>query len=301
MTRTAVLGQLLLNGVVAGGIYSLVAVGFALIYRAVRFFNFAHGAVVALGAFVGYAVLHYTNGGVVLSAFAAGCAGSLAGVAIDRVAFRPLRRRGSPALVYLLASFGSFIVLQSVLALAFGDRPLLVQAASPSRGFHVGIGVITATQVFVVAAAACATALVHVLLGRTRLGLALRATADDTIGARAVGIDPERMIAVAFAIGSFIAGMGGMLIALETRLEPTMGMPLMLKAITASVIGGAGSTSGAILGGMLIGVAENLGVAWVSAGWKDAIAFGLLVIFLLLRPSGILATRDNVRTASGGS
>jgi branched-chain amino acid transport system permease protein len=295
------IGQLFVNGVIAGGIYALVAIGFAVIYRTVRFFNFAHGAVVALGAYVGYVVFQNAPGGLAVAALAAGCAGSVVGVAIDRLAFRPLRRRGSPPLVFLLTSFGVFVVVQSVLALTFGTRPMLFLVAPASRGYDIGIGIITAVQAAIVITAACATAAVQTFLARTRLGLAIRATSDDMIGARAVGIDPEMTIAASFAIGSFIAAVGGVLVALESRLEPTMGMPLMLRAIVACVVGGAGSIWGAVLGGILVGVLENVGVAWISAGWKDAIVFGLLVVFLLLCPGGLFTIHDRLRRMRGSA
>ncbi len=284
------LGQLVVNGLVAAGIYALVAVGFSLTYRVVKFFNFAHGAAIACGAYVAYAAMHMAGWGLAASLLLGGLGASAVGIAIDFVVYRPLRSRRSPPLAFLLASFGTLIVFQNALALAFGSRPLLLRSQPAAAGISLGFGTITISQLAILGVAVMATLAVRVFLLKSRVGWAVRAASDDETGARAVGIDPEAMIRLSFGLGSFLAGIGGALIALETRLEPTMGMPLMLKGIVASVVGGVGNTMGAILGALLVGLAENVGVISISSGWKDAIAFGILILFLLLRPQGILGT-----------
>ncbi len=131
------------------------------------------------------------------------------------------------------------------------------------------------------------------VIDRTKMGKAIRAVADDPVGASVAGIYPERVILFAFGIGSALAGMAGILISLETNIEPTMGMNAILKGIIASIIGGIGSIPGAVLGGFFLGIIENLGIWKIQAGWKDTIAFAVLIIFLLLRPEGILGKRNN--------
>lgn len=131
---------------------------------------------------------------------------------------------------------------------------------------------------------------------KTKLGKAMRAVSDDPIAANVVGINPERIILTSFAIGSALAGVAGILISFETNIEPTMGFSALLKGIIASIIGGIGSIPGAVLGGFFLGLAENLGIWKISAGWKDCIAFAILIIFLLLRPRGILGNKTEKKT-----
>lgn len=153
--------------------------------------------------------------------------------------------------------------------------------------------VITEIQVLIIVVGGLLTVALFWLIKNTKFGKAIRAVADDPIGASVSGIYPERVILYAFGIGSALAGMAGVLISLETNIEPTMGMNAILKGIIASIIGGIGSIPGAVLGGLFLGIVENLGIWKIQAGWKDTIAFAVLIIFLLLRPEGILGKKIN--------
>lgn len=159
-------------------------------------------------------------------------------------------------------------------------------------GFQSG-AVITDIQILIIAVSGLLSVILFLLINKTKMGKAIRAVADDPIGASVSGIYTERVILYAFGIGSAIAGMAGVLISLETNIEPTMGLNAILKGIIASIIGGIGSIPGAVLGGFFLGIVENLGIWKIQAGWKDTIAFAVLIIFLLLRPEGILGRKDN--------
>jgi branched-chain amino acid transport system permease protein len=148
--------------------------------------------------------------------------------------------------------------------------------------------VITDTQILILVVSALLSVLLWLFIQRTRLGKAMRAVADDPVAASTVGIHPEGIILDSFAIGSALAGAAGILISLETNLEPTMGMNAILKGVIASIVGGIGSIPGSVLGGLFLGLAENLGIWKIQAGWKDCIAFVILIVFLLLRPGGIV-------------
>ena len=152
--------------------------------------------------------------------------------------------------------------------------------------------VITDTQILILAVSITLCLVLWLFVKRTKLGKAIRAVADDRITASVVGINPERIILAAFAIGSALAGAAGILISLETNIEPTMGMNAILKGIIASIIGGIGSIPGAMFGGLFLGIAENLGIWKISAGWKDCIAFVILIVFLLFRPGGIMGVKS---------
>lgn len=161
------------------------------------------------------------------------------------------------------------------------------------EGYQIASAVITPIQILILSASLIIFAVLWFIVDRTKMGKAIRAVADDPIGASVSGIYPEKVILYAFAIGSALAGMAGVLISLETNIEPTMGLNAILKGIIASIIGGIGSIPGAVLGGLFLGIVENLGIWKIQAGWKDTIAFTVLIIFLLLRPEGILGKKIN--------
>lgn len=222
--------------------------------------------------------------------FASAVAG-IVGVLIDRAVYLPLRRRKASNLVFLLASFGVFIFIQNLIQLLYGAQILTLRAGPVKVGHCVLGAVITDNQILILAVSIVLLFGLWLFIQRTQLGKAMRAVADDPMAARTVGINSERIIMYAFALGSALAGAAGVLVSLETNLEPTMGLNAMIKGIIAAIIGGIGSIPGAVVGGFFLGIVENLGIWKISAGWKDAIAFGVLIVFLLFRPEGILGNR----------
>ena len=221
---------------------------------------------------------------------------AILGVAIDRSVYYPLRQQNASNLIFLLASFGVFIFLQNLIQLIYGAQILTIRTGPIKEGHHFLGAVITDIQIVILAVSVILMILLWLFIQRTRLGKAMRAVSDDPIAANVVGINPERIIRSSFAIGSALAGAAGILISFETNIEPTMGFSALLKGIIASIIGGIGSIPGAVLGGFFLGLAENLGIWKISAGWKDCIAFVILIIFLLIRPWGILGTKSARKT-----
>jgi branched-chain amino acid transport system permease protein len=291
--------QILLNGIIAGSVYALIALGFAVIYRTVKFFHFGHGVVYASGAYLAYSVLRIAYSGgdspvVLILAVLGGVIGAgIVGILIDRMVYRPLRKRKAPNLVFLLASFGVFIFIQNLLQLIFGAQILTIRTGPVKEGHHFLGAVITDIQILILVISVLLCVALWQFIKRTKLGKAMRAVADDPLAASVVGINPESIILAAFAIGSALAGAAGILISLETNIEPTMGMNAILKGIIASIIGGIGSIPGAMFGGLFLGIAENLGIWKISAGWKDCIAFVILIAFLLIRPGGIMSVKTH--------
>jgi len=283
--------QFLINGIIAGSIYALIALGFAVIYRTVKFFHFAHGAVYAAGAYIAYSLVISLGVNPVISFFLAAILAGVIGVGIDRFVYKPLRKRKAPNLVFLIASFGIFIFIQNLLQLIYGAQILTIRTGPVKEGHHFLGAVITDTQILILFASAVLCLGLWLFIKKTKLGKAMRAVADDPLAASIVGINPERIILAAFAIGSALAGAAGILISLETNIEPTMGLNAILKGIIASIIGGIGSIPGAMFGGLFLGIAENLGIWKISAGWKDCIAFVILIVFLLVRPGGIMGIK----------
>ena len=283
--------QLILNGIIAGSIYALIAIGFTVIYRTVKFFHFAHGVVYTAGAYLAYTFFIVLNIHFVISLVLAVSLVSGLGVLIDRIVYRPLRKQNASNLIFLLASFGVFIFLQNFIQMIYGAQILTIRTGPVKEGHHFLGAVITDIQIIIIVVAVVLLIILWLFIQRTKLGKAMRAVSDDPIASSVVGINSERITIAAFAIGSALAGIAGILISFETNLEPTMGFSALLKGIIASIVGGIGSIPGAVLGAYFLGIVENLGIWHISAGWKDAIAFFVLIVFLLFRPSGMLGRR----------
>jgi branched-chain amino acid transport system permease protein len=283
--------QFILNGFIAGSIYALIALGFTIIYRTVKFFHFAHGIVYTAGAYLAYTFFILLHINPVISFFLSIILCALLGIAIDKSVYYPLRTKKASNLIFLLASFGVFIFLQNLIQLIYGAQILTLRTGPVREGYHIFSAVITPIQIWILVVSCWLLVILWGFVKYTRLGKAMRAVSDDQIAASVVGINPDKTILNSFAIGSALAGAAGILISLETNIEPTMGFSAILKGIIASIIGGIGSIPGAMLGGFFLGIAENLGIWKIQAGWKDCIAFLILIIFLLLRPSGIFGVK----------
>lgn len=287
-----ILVQLALNGIIAGGIYALIALGFNLVYGTTKFFNLAHGAIAAVG---GYSVFFFSRQlgldfylSVVLGVLVAGFAGWL----LNALIFSVLRKRKASNTVLLVASLGALTVVQALIAITFSSQfQTLTTNFAETRTFNIFGGIITENQIVILALVALVTIGLSILIKFTTFGRMISAICDDEEAATIIGIPTERVIGWVFAIGSAIAGLGGIMVGLETGIEPTMGMSLLLKGVIATIIGGIGSVFGGVLGGFLLGLVENFGIWKISAEWKDAIAFAILILFLLFRPSGILNSK----------
>ncbi len=281
-----IIPQLVANSIIAGALYALLALGFNFLYRTVKFFDLSYGAVAAAG---GYTVLALSpSAGLTL--WLAVPAGVLAGAGlawlINWLIYRPLRARRASNLVMLVAALGAMTILPAALAMIFSSQ-FRTLATSPSTVVEIAGGVYTVTQLVILAAAFLTLAALY-LLKRTRLGQSIEAVADDAAVARIVGLNVDRVTSVVCVIAGAIAGLAGILVGFDTGLEPTMGLTLLLKGVIAAIVGGLGTTAGAALGGFLLGGVENFGIWQISGEWKDAIAFALLIIFLIFRPAGII-------------
>jgi branched-subunit amino acid ABC-type transport system permease component len=285
----SVLPQLIANSLIAAGTYALVALGFNLIYGTTKFFNLAHGVMAAIGGYIVFWLTTQFAGVPLIVAAAVGILGAGAiGVLLDRVVYRPLRKRKASTMVLLVASLGAFTVIQAVLAMLFTSQFQTLASAASENVYQVFGASITETQVIILGAAVAVFVLLRLLLKFSFFGKAVRAVSDDEEVAKIAGINTEKIIAWTFFIGSAIAGLAGVLVGFDTGIQPTMGLDLFLKGAIAAIVGGVGSVSGAILGAVLLGFVENFGIWKISGEWKDAIAFGLLIIFLIFRPKGII-------------
>lgn len=283
--------QQLVNGLSLGAIYALIALGYTMVYGVLRFINFAHSDVFMVGAFAGLYLAPLAPAGSILGGLlvvgGAMLASSLLGVAIERLAYRPLR--GAPTLNVLITAIGVSCLLQSAGQLVFGAAPRSFPVIFPARALSVGGLDFSSNQVVVLVVAAALVVGLRLIVFRTRMGAALRAVSQNPRAARLMGIDNDVVIRFTFALGSALAGAGGVLYAVNyPSIDPLMGVLPGLKAFVAAILGGIGSIPGAALGGLILGLVETFVGGSQFSTYKDAIAFALLILFLLFRPAGLL-------------
>jgi len=285
------LTQIIVNVIVASAIYSLVGLGFALIFSIARFFHFAHGVIFTAGAYLTF----FFNGWFCLPLFLAIPLAitltTLLGGLMELSVYRPLRRKGASSLVFLLASLGIYIVFQNTISLIFGDDTKTIRSGVVEEGINILGARITPIQMFIVCVSTVLVILLAVLLKRTKIGKAMRAVANDPELAIVSGIESNWILLVTFAIGSTLAGSAGILMALDIDMTPTMGMNALMIGVVSVIIGGVGSIIGIALGALLLATAQNLGAWKISSQWQNAIAFAILLAFLLFRPQGFLGRK----------
>jgi branched-chain amino acid transport system permease protein len=283
--------QAIVYGVISGSTYALIALGFALIYNVVRFFNFAHGAVFCAGAYLNYCCFVIFRLPFWLSASIAVILAALLGVSFEFLVFKRIRKRGGNSLVLLIASLGLLISVQSIIAMVFGNEIRTVRSGLVEEGFSLFGARITSIQFNILLTSLLLVLATSAILRWTKMGTALRAVANDPELAATKGIPPQKVIYFTYLLGSALAAVAGIMVSLDVSMNPTMGFDALLYGIVAVIAGGVGSVSGAYLGGLLLGLAQNLGVWKIPSEWKDAIAFAVMILFLLLRPQGIFGKR----------
>lgn len=286
--RMSIIPQLIANSIIAGSVYALVALGFSLIYSTTKFFNLAHGALTAVGGYVVFFLTKQLGLDVFLSAIIGIVFAGLVGYFLDKIVYLPLRKRKASNMVLLIASLGVFTVIQAVVAILFSSQFQTLSQNINNATHYVFGGVITSVQLVTFISAVLIMIGLAFFIKKTKFGKAVRAIGDDEEVARIVGINTNKIIGRVFFIGSAIAGLAGILTGLDTGIEPTMGFSLLLKGVIAAIVGGIGNIYGAFLGAFLLGFVENFGIWKISGEWKDAIAFTLLIIFLIFRPQGII-------------
>jgi branched-chain amino acid transport system permease protein len=285
--------QQVVNGLSLGSIYALIALGYTMVYGVLRLINFAHGDVYMVGAYVGYYLSRkmagrepsFVSAFIVMLGAMAACA--VLGLVIERLAYRPVRR--ASRLTLLITAIGVSLFLENGGQLVFGPDPKFFPSLAPHFDFLVADVRLTSEQITVIGVSFLLMILLRLFIMKTRTGKAMRAVSFNLDAAKLMGISTDGIIAVTFALGSALAAAGGVLIGMQIpKIDPLMGILYGLKAFVAAVLGGIGNVPGAVLGGLLIGVSEVMVVGYLSSTYRDAIAFGILILVLLLRPQGIL-------------
>lgn len=294
--------QLTISGLALGSVYALIALGYTLVYGVLQLINFAHSEVFMLGGFGGLLLVRafgvdnprgitsvlLVGGGMIAGALL----GAAAAFTLERVAYRPLRRRGAPRLAFLISAIGASFFLLNLAGKEFGrfnnPMPPLYTSGEIFRVFGAQV---TTNQLVVAASAIVMLIALDRIIVKTRLGMGIRSVAQDAEAASLMGVDIDQVITRTFILGGLLGGAAGFLFGIQFGVQYNMGFSAGTKAFTAAVLGGIGNVRGAVLGGLVLGVAENLGVACVSSAWRDVIAFLILVLVLMLRPTGILGER----------
>lgn len=291
---------LLVGGLGSGIIYAMVAIGYTMVYGVLRLINFAHSEIFMVGGFAGFFVLKYSIGSstptglssvllIILGILAGGTAGALVAVLLERVAYRPLRKRGAPKIAYLISAIGASYFLLNLAAKEFGrigqsmvqpyeDHPVFTIFGAPVQMYTLIISVVAVIMLVGL----------DRLVSATKLGRGIRAVAQDSETASLMGVNIDKTIAVTFILGGFLGGVAGFLYAMNVGVLYSMGFTPALKAFTAAVLGGIGNLRGAVLGGLILGVVESFSVAFVDPAYIDVVAFAILILVLMFRPTGIL-------------
>lgn len=292
--------QQIVNGLILGSFYTLVALGYSMVYGIIKLLNFAHGDIYMVGAFVGFMILSLLSGiigdewgGILVSMVLAMIAVGFLGVLIQRIAYRPML--SAPRLSILITAVGvSLVLFNSVMAITYGEYTAF-NTGLGYEGITMGHVHVTYTQMVMVSATALLMVALHLFISRTIYGKAMRAISIDMDACRLMGIDVNKIIALTFFVGSALAAAAGVMAGVYYgSIHFFMGFVIGLKAFTAAVIGGIGSIPGAMLGGLALGLLESFGtqIPWVGSEWKDVFAFGLLILLLIFKPTGILGRTE---------
>jgi len=284
------LWQLLANGFVNGCLFALTAFGFALIYNTTRIFHIAHGAIYTAAAYLCYVFLVQLNWSMPLAIALALFLTGLLGALTELLVYAPLERRGASLLVALLSSLGLYIALVNLIAMIFGNETKVLRPGVEAT-YHLGSIILTRIQIAQVITAFVLLPSLLIFLRVTEWGKKIRALRDNPTLTEVMGINARAVRLFVFSLGSILAGTTAILSALDIGMDPHIGMPALLTAAVALIIGGVGTFEGAIVGALFLGILQSLVIWQVSARWTDAITFGLLIFFLLFRPQGLLGQR----------
>lgn len=287
--------QHFINGLSLGSIYALIALGYTMVYGILQLINFAHSDVYMIGAFVSYYAAMFlglqnspglSTLGILLGAAMLGC--SALGLLIERLAYKPLRK--APKLNILITAIGVSLLLEYSGQIIFGADPKVFPNVLENKVlFEIGSVPLATLDVTVLLVTVFMMLALNFLIFKTKIGRAMRAVSQNALAATLMGVNTDRVIAFTFIVGSSLAGVGSVLVGMKyPKIDPLMGMMIGLKAFVAAVLGGVGSIAGAVLGGLIMGLSEVLVVGYLSSTYRDAFAFGILILILIFKPSGLL-------------
>ena len=286
--------QYLINGISIGSVYAIIALGYTMVYGIAKMLNFAHGDIIMVGAYISFCVTSYLGLPAWVSVVAAVAVCTVLGIVIEGLAYKPLR--GTPSLAVLITAIGVSYFLQNAAQLIWSSSPKNFTSVVTMKPISMADGKIVITGEVLLTVAVCILVMVGLTLftGKTRTGKAMRAVSEDRDAAHLMGINVNQTISTTFAIGSALAAIAGVLLCSTVpTLQPTTGSMPGIRAFTAAVFGGIGSIPGAMLGGLAIGVAEVVVTALGYSTWTDAVVFAILIVVLLVKPTGFMGASMN--------
>ncbi len=287
--------QQLVNGLSLGSIYALIALGYTMVYGIIGLINFAHGDIYMIGAFVGYAAITYGHMGFLPALILSMLACGVLGMAIEKIAYKPLRN--ATRIAALITAIGVSLFLEYTTMFFTGAQVRSYPPVLTDKVFHLGDVIISLQQIYIILIAVILMIILQFIVHKTKVGKAMRAVSIDNDAAQLMGINVDRTISYTFLIGSALAGAAGVLVGIYyNSIDPLMGILPGLKAFVAAVFGGIGIIPGAMLGGVAIGLTETLVSGYFSSMVKDAAVFAILILILILKPSGLLGknTKEKV-------
>ncbi len=279
--------QQLINGLSLGSIYALMAVGYSLVYSILNFSNFAHGSVIMLGAYFGFYAMTLLPLPFMAALVVAAIGCGIVAVIVERIAYRPLRRRNAPGLYFIIAAMGGSIFLENLVIATIGPTFKTYPQIFASTAFKIGDVSINKLDLIMFVIAAVSLLLLVFILEKTKIGLAIRASSYSSKGATLMGVNVDKVVFVIFLLGGVLAGLAGMMFGMRFTVYPTIGI-ITNKSFIAAVFGGLGSLPGAVIGSVLLGMIETFAAGYVASNWRDFIAFALLIIVLVIKPSGLM-------------
>ncbi|MBL3540106.1 branched-chain amino acid ABC transporter permease [Aminivibrio sp.] len=283
----ATLIQQIINGLSLGSVYALIAVGYSLVYSILLFSNFAHGGFLVIGGYICYGVLHTFGTGIWVSGALALAGAGLAAVLTERLAYRPIRERTNVTLYLLIASLGMSIVIENIFVIVAGGRFRALPPVIPTTPVNLmGMATTSAFDLLSLVSAVVFLGALQLFLSKTRWGLAIRAAAYDLRTAGLMGVNVNLLISIVFFVAGALAAVGGIFLSVRYTLYPQLGA-ITIKAFVAAVIGGLGSLPGAVVGSLILGLAEMLTAGFISSQMRDLVVFSMLVITLLVKPTGL--------------
>lgn len=283
--------QQLVNGLMLGSTYALVAIGYSLVFGVLRLLHLAHGEVFMIGAFAGLELVLWLHAGPLVALFGGVVGATLIGMLLELIAFRPIRRRGNSHLAPIVSTIGAGLVMQEVMTNIFGSDQTAFPVQLSQMEYHIVGVTFGATQIFILCVSLVAMLGLHLFVTRTRYGIAMRAISENLEIAAVLGVNVDQIVLLTFALASALGGLAGVLVGLNfNAISPYMGVEMGIKGMAVMLIGGLGSIYGAMAGGLILGIAEVLSVAYLSSSWRDAFAFGLMILILLVRPRGLFST-----------
>ncbi len=287
MSLSSTIINQLMNGLQTGSVYALVALGYSMVYGIILLLNFAHGDIIMVGAYTAWLFMVNFGQSPIIAVISAIAACTVLGVVIEKVAYTPLRK--APRLSLLITAIGIAFLLENLAQIIFGAGAKPVPAIVNVPAIVLGSVSLSGTAIVTIVVSVVSMILLNLLIKKSKMGKAMRAVSEDTGAAQLMGISLNKTITFTFAVGSALAGIGSVLYcAAYPQASPTMGAMLGLKAFVAAVLGGIGSIPGAMIGGFAIGLAEAAASAFGLSVWKDAVVFGILIIVLVVKPTGIL-------------